>query len=103
MDKKGLSRYDINLKGEDNLGNIIEFDSGSRFINDGVVLKRSRYYGDLSTEATSITLAPYIKKFPEKDGEPYLEKWEKVGEEFTNNCKASCSTRKIQGDFTSLL
>jgi hypothetical protein len=83
VDEKGFSRYDLNLKGKDNLGNIVEFDSGSISVSDGVVLKRSRYYGDLDSKATSITLAPYIKEFPEKDGQPYVEEWKQIGEEFT--------------------
>jgi hypothetical protein len=83
VDRKGISRYDIVLKGEDNLGNIVEFNSGSISITDGIVLRRNRYYGDLASEAKSITLAPYIKEFPEKDGEPYVEEWEQIGEEFT--------------------
>ncbi len=83
VDEKGFSRYDLNLKGKDDLGNIVEFDSGSISVSDGVVLKRSRYYGDLDSKATSITLAPYIKEFPEKDGQPYVEEWKQIGEEFT--------------------
>ena len=77
----GRSRYDINLQGEDNLGNIVVFYLGQTS-NGSMKFRYDNYYGDLSTDAKSITLAPYIKELPEEDGQ-YTEEWEKVGEEFT--------------------
>lgn len=80
--KTGRSRYDIILKGKDNLGNSVEFDSGSRS-SEGFEFRRNKYDGDLSSEAIYITLALYAKEFPEEEGQPYVEEWEQIGEEFT--------------------
>ncbi len=80
--KTGRSRYDIILKGKDNLGNLVEFDSGSRS-SESFEFRRNRYDGDLSSEAMYITLAPYAKKFPEEEGQSYVGEWEQIGEEFT--------------------
>lgn len=80
--KTGRSRYDIILKGKDNLENLVEFSSGSRSL-ESFEFRRNRYDGDLSSQAIYITLAPYAKEFPEEEGNPYVEEWKQIGEEFT--------------------
>lgn len=77
----GRARYDIRLQGEDNLGNIAFFYLGQTSQNN-MKFRYDNYYGDLSTDAEFITLAPYIREFPEEDGR-YTEEWEKIGEAFT--------------------
>lgn len=78
-----MGRYDIKLEGEDNLGNKVEFYLGSKSADGSMEYRYDNYYGDLYLEAEYIILAPYYKEYPEEDGKSYIEKWEKVGEEFT--------------------
>lgn len=73
--------YDINLKGQDNLGNEVCFYL-SRAYGEELIFKYENIDGDLSNEITSITLVPYAVKFPEKSGR-LSNDWQPVGEEFT--------------------
>lgn len=65
--EKGKVRnaYDIKLEGADNVGNKVEF-----FLNSAsggeLVFKYNNINGNLADEVTSITIAPYAAKFPEK-------------------------------------
>lgn len=80
-DSVGWLGYDIVLKGEDDLGNIVEFDLG-KMLPDEVIFRLNKYNGDLSAEARTITLAPYVKEYPQNNEQGYKEKWEKIGDEF---------------------
>ena len=73
--------YEIDLRGRDNLGNEVKFALTS-ISGEDLTFKYQNLYGDLSNEITSITLAPYAAKLPEKSGKA-SDVWEQVGEEFT--------------------
>lgn len=62
-----FKKYDILLKGADNLGNKITFytDSGNK--NKGK-LKLSNFHGNLNPKTRILTLTPYYEKLPEKSG-----------------------------------
>ena len=75
------SDYDIKLEGQDDLGNSIYFGM-SRMSENEFILKYENIHGNLSDEATSITLVPYAVKFPEESGRMNND-YKQVGEEFT--------------------
>lgn len=74
-------RYDIQLRGEDNLGNPIEFLL-SRGNKEGGRLNLDTYGGMIGAEATSLTLTPYAVKLPEGSGQ-LSNDFQPVGESFT--------------------
>ncbi len=81
VDRKGNASYDVSLRGHDNLGNEVEFGL-SRMSGKDLVFKYENIHGDLSDDATSITLTPYAVKFPEESGRMNND-YKQVGEEFT--------------------
>ncbi|WMM26172.1 DUF5643 domain-containing protein [Tissierella sp. MB52-C2] len=81
IDQKHKGDYDISLRGNDNLGNKVEFGI-SRMSDKDMVFKYQNIYGDLSDNLTSITLTPYAVKFPEESGRMNND-YKQVGEEFT--------------------
>lgn len=74
-------RYHIELVGEDNLGNKVEFGTGRSSQGKGM-FGRNGLDGYLSSEAKSITLTLYAAKIPEISGMTIIG-YKKVGEEFT--------------------
>lgn len=74
--------YVIILRGEDNLGNKIEFPLLSADW-EKIIFRYNNYYRDLAEEITSINLTPYALRYPEEGGRVEEDDWEKVGEEFT--------------------
>ncbi len=75
------SDYDIKLEGQDDLGNSVHFGM-SRMSGNKFILRYENVYGNLSDEATSITLVPYAVKFPEESGRMSND-WKQTGEKFT--------------------
>ncbi|NLV76791.1 MAG: DUF4179 domain-containing protein [Tissierellia bacterium] len=75
------SDYDIKLEGQDDLGNSVCFGM-SRMSGNKFILRYENVYGNLSDEATSITLVPYAVKFPEESGRMSND-WKQTGEKFT--------------------
>lgn len=81
VNRKGNVSYDVSLRGHDNLENEVEFGL-SRMSGKDLVFKYENIHGDLSDDATSITLTPYAVKFPEESGRMSND-YKQVGEEFT--------------------
>ena len=81
--ENGTGKYDMVLKGKDDLGNTVEFylSHGSKI--EGL-FKNSSIDGEISSEAKELTLTPYAVKFPEKSGK-LSNDFKKVGEEFKIN------------------
>lgn len=73
--------YQIQLRGQDNLGNEVIFSLTNKS-NEDIVFRYENIYGNLSKDITSITLTPYAAKLPEKSGRMSND-WKQVGEEFT--------------------
>ena len=73
-------RYDVYLKGHDNLGNEVVFYLAS-VSGEDLEFKYSNIYSDLSDELTSISLTPYAAKLPEQSGK-ISDDYRQVGEEF---------------------
>jgi Family of unknown function (DUF5643)/Domain of unknown function (DUF4179) len=73
--------YDVILKGEDNLGNYVEFSirSRGRFEIESLV-------SHLSDDAKELTLTPYAVKLPEKNGR-ISNDYKQIGEEFKISLK----------------
>lgn len=80
-DKNRGLEYDIELRGEDNLGSKVVFYLSSAD-KENLVFKYSNLNKDLAEEITSINLTPYAVKFPEENGRLNND-WKQVGEEFT--------------------
>lgn len=76
-------RYQVQLRGHDNLGNKVIFNLSTKSGED-LVFKYENIYGDLPNQVTSITLTPYASKIPEESGKMSND-WKQVGEEFTVN------------------
>ncbi|WP_353093970.1 DUF5643 domain-containing protein [Tissierella praeacuta] len=73
--------YNIELRGNDNLGNQVEFHLlPLSDAEEDLVFKYQNLFRDLSDEITSITLTPYAAKY---SGEIRRNDWKQVGEEFT--------------------
>ena len=72
--------YDMVLRGNDDLGNPVEFYLSRGSKTDGV-FKNSSIDGNISSEAKELRLTPYAVKFPEKSGR-LSNDFVKVGEEF---------------------
>jgi len=79
------ARYDVYLRGHDDLGNEVVFYLAS-VSGEDLVFKYSNIYGDLSDEITSLTLTPYAAELPEKSGK-MSDDYKQVGEEFTIHLK----------------
>lgn len=85
--ENGILNYDVLLKGEDNLGNELEFylthfesDSEGWFI----LIPDDDYY--IREEATSLTISLYAVEYPEMSGE-IENNYQVVGEPFTIELK----------------
>ncbi|SCL82715.1 MULTISPECIES: DUF4179 domain-containing protein [Tissierellales] len=78
--------YELDLRGQDNLGNKVVF-SLRRMSDKNFILAYENIYGDLSDKAASVTLTPYAREFPKKSGKVSGE-FKKVGESFTINLKS---------------
>ena len=74
--------WDVVLKGEDNLGNPVEFNI--RTFKDGIgrMEVSALDNGYVKEEAVSLTLTPYAVKMPEQSGQMSND-FEAVGEAFT--------------------
>lgn len=72
--------YDVMLKGNDDLGNKVEFylKRGSK---DSMVLRYDNFHRNLDENAKELTLTPYAVKFPEESGQ-LSHDFKKVGDEF---------------------
>ena len=79
--------YELELKGQDNLGNKVVF-SLRRMSDKNLTLAYENILGDLSDNAKSITLTPYAQELPKKSGRVSGE-LKKVGESFTINLKSN--------------
>lgn len=77
-DKKG-TEYDMVLRGNDDLGNKIEFYADSQNAKSGMF--KSNIDGNLNENAKTLTLTPYAVKLPEKSGR-LSNDFIKVGKEF---------------------
>ncbi len=76
--------YDMELRGEDNLGNPVSFYVRYGNGTEGKMEVEAIDNGYISDEATSLTLALYVVKMPEESGAmPGSEEYEQVGESFT--------------------
>jgi hypothetical protein len=78
--------HDIILRGYDDLGNKVEFDS-YRYKDKELIFHYSNYSNegnDLSDDAKSITLIPYAAEYPKETG-GITSNYEQVGEEFIIN------------------
>lgn len=73
--------YDIELRGEDDLGNEIRFYLSHESKGKGVLELSTVLGSPLSEEATSLTLTPYAVKFPETSGKMSND-FQPVGEAF---------------------
>lgn len=83
---KSKTIYDIELRGHDNCGNEIVFET-SKMNEKGGVLKLSKVLGEeISDKASEITLTPYAVAYPEKSGK-LSSNYKQVGEEFTIKIK----------------
>jgi len=78
---QSMDSYQVDLRGQDNLGNEVVFYLTS-VSGEEIVFKYENIYGDLSEKITSITLTPYAAKLPEKSGRASND-YKQVGEEFT--------------------
>ena len=76
-DRKRIE-YDIMLKGEDNLGNPVNFYL-SRLEGNKGKLKIDDLTGEISEEATSLQLTPYAVAFPKESGKMSSD-YEQVGD-----------------------
>ena len=74
--------YDLMLKGEDDLGNPVEFFVRYSEQKEGRMEVEAIDNGYVSDEASSITLTPYAVKMPETSGKMSSD-YEPVGEAFT--------------------
>lgn len=73
--------YDIVLRGNDDLGNDVTFFLNTSHDNE-CLFKIETIHGNLSEEASSITLRPYTVKFPEESGRMSND-FKVTGDEFT--------------------
>lgn len=74
--------YDLKLKGEDNLGNPVEFTVRYSEQNQGRMEVETIDNGFVNDEAESVTLTPYAVKMPEISGKMSSD-YEQIGEAFT--------------------
>ena len=80
-----LGEYSEQINGTDNLGNKVEFDIRHNG-PDGGVLELYTLEGELSEEATELTLRLELVKYPETSGEMSSD-YKQYGEEFTIKIK----------------
>lgn len=78
--------YDFILKGEDNLGNPVEFLIRSIQKGQGRMEVSTIHNGYVNDQAESLTLTPYAVKFPETSGKMSND-YQPVGESFTIQLK----------------
>ena len=78
--------YDVILKGEDNLGNPVEFITRSIHDGQGRMEVSTIDNGYVNDQAESLTLTPYAVKFPETSGKMSND-YQPVGEAFTIQLK----------------
>ena len=78
--------YDVILKGEDNLGNPVEFITSSIHDGQGRMEVSTIDNGYVNDQAESLTLTPYAVKFPETSGKMSND-YQPVGEAFTIQLK----------------
>lgn len=75
--------YDMVLRGQDDLGNAIEFYASKQSATEGVFkLSASNISGSIKQNSRLLTLTPYAVKFPEKSGR-LSNDFQKVGDAFT--------------------
>lgn len=86
VENKNLKeRYDILLRGQDDLGNKVEFYV-SRGREAYIDFQYDNYDRNIADNAKTIILTPYAVKIPEKSGKmPDRDEYVKVGEEFSIN------------------
>lgn len=77
--------YDMMLKGTDDLGNPVSFYV-TRSDREGGKFVIENYNGNLSSEASALTLVPYAVKMPESSGQMSND-YKQTGEEFTITLK----------------
>lgn len=76
--------YDIELRGEDNLGNPVSFYVRAQEGTNGRMEVESIDNGYISDDASSLTLALYAVEMPKESGKmPDASEYEQVGEAFT--------------------
>lgn len=78
--------YDVILKGEDNLGNPVEFITRSIHDGQGRMEVSTIDNGYVSDQAETLTLTPYAVKFPETSGKMSND-YQPVGDAFTIQLK----------------
>ena len=78
--------YDVILKGEDNLGNPVEFITRSIHDGQGRMEVSTIDNGYVNDQAESLTLTPYAVRFPETSGKMSND-YQPVGEAFTIQLK----------------
>lgn len=76
--------YDIKLKGEDSLGNPVEFLLNTADSNTAILKILSIENGYLNSDADFITLTPYAAEWPKESGKSN-DNFEKIGEPFQIN------------------
>lgn len=74
--------YDVVLRGNDDLGNEVEFYSSYEELNNGLMKNQT----EISEEATTLTLTPYAVAYPKESGKMSND-YKQVGEEFTIKIK----------------
>ena len=78
--------YDVILKGQDNLGNPVEFITRSIHDGQGRMEVSTIDNGYVNDQAESLTLTPYAVRFPETSGKMSND-YQPVGEAFTIQLK----------------